>query len=183
MARSNKTTSRLVWRVRTLCFSKRARWLQETLIGEMQIIGPRLGAGHNRDGPLPRTSKVQWSTALINHNHRLHRIPRGTRSKTTGGKQQGSEWWSVLKKVNSVMDGQGLQALKPPPSVIHCHPAVISGSLIHFPSSETLLKASLLLPFGFWMVQNKHRGRVTSSMCRFKRGNHLAGFWGWRWKC
>ena len=70
-------------------FPKRAHWLQETLIGEMQIIRPHLGAGHNRNGPLPRTSKVQRSSALINHNHRLDRITRGTRSKTTGGKTGG----------------------------------------------------------------------------------------------
>lgn len=61
------------------------------------------------------------------------------------------------------MDGQGLQTLKPPPSVIHCHPAIISGSLIHFPVSETLLKASLFhLPFGFVMVEKTCREMRTS---------------------
>lgn len=77
------------------------------------------------------------------------------------------------------MDGQGLQTLKPPPSVIHCHPAIISESLIHF-VCETLLKASLLHPFVFVVVGGRGGGgersreksmqkrQVNSSLCCFK---------------
>lgn len=56
------------------------------------------------------------------------------------------EWWSPRKKLNSVMDGQGLQTLKPPPSVIHCHPAIISESLIHFASVWDLAKSITVAP-------------------------------------
>lgn len=44
------------------------------------------------------------------------------------------------------MDGQGLQTLKPPPSVIHCHPAIISESLIHFASVQDLAKSITVAP-------------------------------------
>lgn len=44
------------------------------------------------------------------------------------------------------MDGQGLQTLKPPPSVIHCHPAIISESLIHFASVRDLAKSITVAP-------------------------------------
>lgn len=44
------------------------------------------------------------------------------------------------------MDGQGLQTLKPSPSVIHCHPAIISESLIHFASVQDLAKSITVAP-------------------------------------
>lgn len=50
------------------------------------------------------------------------------------------------------MDGQGLQTLKPPPSVIHCHPAIISESLIHFASVQDLAKSITVVPILFVVV-------------------------------
>lgn len=44
------------------------------------------------------------------------------------------------------MDRQGLQTLKPPPSVIQCHPAIISESLIHFASVQDLAKSITVAP-------------------------------------
>lgn len=51
------------------------------------------------------------------------------------------------------MDGQGLQTLKPPASVIHRHPAVIFESLIHFASVQDLTKSiSVFRPFEFVLM-------------------------------
>lgn len=80
------------------------------------------------------------------------------------------EWWSPLKKLNTVMDGQGLQTLKPPPSVIHCHTAIISESLIHFASVWDLAKSITVAPIcvcsgggaGGWKEQEKKHAEKTS---------------------
>lgn len=44
------------------------------------------------------------------------------------------------------MDREGLQTVKPPPSVIHCHPAIISESLIHSASVQDLAKSITVAP-------------------------------------
>lgn len=77
------------------------------------------------------------------------------------------------------MDGQGLQTLKPPPSVIHCHTAIISESLIHFASVRDLAKSITVAPIcvcsgggagGGWKEQEKsmQKRQVNSSLCCFK---------------
>lgn len=87
------------------------------------------------------------------------------------------------------MDGQGLQTLKPPPSVIHCHPAIISESLIHFASVQDLAKSITVAPIcvcsgggagagggeregkgreGERKKKGMQRRQVNSSLCCFK---------------
>lgn len=74
------------------------------------------------------------------------------------------------------MDGQGLQTLKPPPSVIHCHPAIISESLIHFASVRDLAKSITVAPICVCSGGGKEREggqsmqkrQVNSSLCCFK---------------
>lgn len=74
------------------------------------------------------------------------------------------------------MDGQGLQTLKPPPSVIHCHPAIISESLIHFASVQDLAKSITVVPIfvcsgagaGAGGMGGMQKRQVNSSLCYFK---------------
>lgn len=74
------------------------------------------------------------------------------------------------------MDGQGLQTLKPPPSVIHCHPAIISESLIHFASVRDLTKSITVAPICVCSGGGEREGgkkgsekrQVNSSLCCFK---------------
>lgn len=72
------------------------------------------------------------------------------------------------------MDGQGLQTLKPPPSVIHCHPAIISESLIHFASVRDLAKSITVAPIcvcsggGGGGKKAWQKRQVNSSLCCFK---------------
>lgn len=59
------------------------------------------------------------------------------------------------------MDGQGLQTLKPPASVIHRHPAVIFESLIHFASVQDLTKSiSVFRPFEFVLMWGERSKKI-----------------------
>lgn len=97
------------------------------------------------------------------------------------------EWWSPLKKLDCVMDGQGLQTLKPPPSVIHCHPAIISESLIHFASVWDLAKSITVAPICVCSDggegggkkadgEDKLTARCAVSKHSLSCNNHLASF-------
>lgn len=76
------------------------------------------------------------------------------------------------------MDGEGLQTLKPPPSVIHCHPAIISESLIHSASVQDLAKSITVAPIcvcsgggGGGGVEKKRKimqRQLNSLLCCFK---------------
>ena len=66
------------------------------------------------------------------------------------------------------MDEQGLQTLKPPPSVIHCHPAIISESLIHFASVRDLAKSITVAPICVCSGGGGERGG------KKKKKNHAA---------
>lgn len=86
------------------------------------------------------------------------------------------------------MDGQGLQTLKPPPSVIHCHPAIISESLIHFASVRDLAKSITVAPIcvysggggggegGGACRKDKLTARCAVSKHSLSCNNHLASF-------
>lgn len=86
------------------------------------------------------------------------------------------------------MDGQGLQTLKPPPSVIHCHPAIISESLIHFASVRDLAKSITVAPIcvssgggeGEEKKKTRREDKLTARFAVSKHSlscnNHLASF-------